>query len=145
MKELVLHALRERPDTADASESTGNQLEQSAQGLGMDIDRLRAQRVAPVATASSVEADVMEVWPELWVPLMLFLSCRSQFELKLGMGVAQWAAARAVNVERHMAWLGIRGRRRQARVWVTYRRFEAKAIDILNKRLAAQLKRNHHD
>lgn len=149
MKELVLHALRDRPDAPESTstETTGEEeLQRAAQGLGLDMEQLRAQRVttAAPATAQGQPDGVMDVWPELWVALQLFLACRNQFELKFGVGVAQWQAARAVNVEQTMQWLGILGRRRRARTWSLYRLFEGRALQILNKRLSERAK-NHSD
>lgn len=136
--------LRERADTSAAPDADGDTstLDQAATGLGIDLARLRSQRLGPGAGAEADRAEAMvEVWPELWQPLALFQSCLPQFELVAGIGGAQWSEPRAVNVERHMEWLGICGRRRRARVWALYRIFARKAVDVLNKRA----KRAHRD
>ena len=125
------HALRERsPEDAGSRD-----VDPGAAGLGIDLARLEAQRVASPPGAQPPATAEIEVWPELWAPLALFRSCLGQLELSVGMGGAQWREARAVNVERHMQWLGIRGQRRQARVWTQYRLFEAQALKTLNDRL----------
>ena len=76
----------------------------------------------------------MEVWPEQWDALRLFLSAIGQFEVAVGMASIQYRPARSVNLALHMDWLGIRGKRHQAEVWAQYQVMEMTAIQVMNAR-----------
>lgn len=81
-----------------------------------------------------------EVWPEHVQALNLLLDCMSQFELAVGMGGAQWQAARNVNVEQMMRWHGVQ-RRQQPALWQLYRVMQDEALSVLNERQAIANKR----
>ena len=84
--------------------------------------------------AAAYVEEVCEVWPEHWDALRLYLACRSQLELVLGgMGGVVYMAARSVNVQQELRWLGL-PQRVHASTVVLYRAIEAEAVNLINER-----------
>ena len=83
--------------------------------------------------ADSTEA-VCNVWPEHWDALRLFLACLGQIEIVAGAaGGIMHMAARSVNVNQELVWLGL-PKRIHAETVAMYRTIEREVLDIINAR-----------
>jgi hypothetical protein len=104
--------------------------------MGLDISE-SLQEQSQAAMASQDEC-ACEVWPDHWHALMLYLACRGQMEVSLGgMGGAHYAAARSVNVQQELLWLGFAKNQRSVTV-ALYRKIELEALKILNQTASKQ-------
>lgn len=128
--------MRSRPAVGDDSDqdTADEQLEGGAQCLGVDLDALQAAEVEQPEQAAEPDEDVCEVLPENWDALLLYLRCKQQFKLNLGMAGGCWSACEAGNVRQELDWMGIKPKQ-QADVVERYRVIEAEALRLMNLRL----------
>jgi hypothetical protein len=76
-----------------------------------------------------------EVWSEHWQAMRLFKACNAQLEIAVGgMGGVFHQAARSVNVQQELQWLGLPKADRIPTV-VLYREIEREALRLLNQPL----------
>lgn len=135
--------MRSRPaagDDSDQYDEGDERLERGAQCLGVDLETLDAAQL-PVAGSEQPELlaehdpDVCEVLPENWEALLLYLRCKQQFKLSLGMAGGFWSACEACNVRQELDWMGIKPKQ-QAEVVDRYRVIEAEALRLMNQKLS---------
>jgi hypothetical protein len=102
-------------------------LQEAAACFGLDMTESLQEQ------AESYLEQVCEVWPEHWDALRLYLACRSQLEMALGgMGGVVYMAARSVNVQQELRWLGL-PRSVHAITVVLYRAIEVEAVNLINE------------
>ena len=120
---------------AEATSNPGDDtdhLEESAQCFGLDISEYLKEQ-----EQERMSGDVLayEVWPEHWDALLLFLACWAQLEVTLGgMGGVYLAAARSVNVNQELVWLGL-AQEKHAHTVALFRQIEREALHLLNGRV----------
>lgn len=76
--------------------------------------------------------DDFELWPEHWAAWEVFLSCRTQWRILVGMGGIQYQGLDYPALESAMRMLGLKGKKRREAFW-QLQVLEDEALDVINR------------